>query len=246
MRGIRMWLFSGMSLARATWLSDIANIVLIGSLVCGVVSTYLIVRTASVKEEYWDRDRRDSSERIATLTTRADELRRDTAAANERAAIASQRAAEADQKAAEAQLQLIKFREPRRSVLKGNTTGLIDKLKPFAGTQFDCAFDRSSGEQADFWWDLQPVLISSGWINVPWKYGTSSGGWSQGGRPETGEVAATNVEIHLLKEQRQRLAPAAVALISALNDIGIEAKDAGFNVYNSNAMAIHILIGEKR
>lgn len=182
----------------------------------------------------------------ARLTAEAEFSRAAIASADERAAIASQRAAEADQKAAEAQLELAKFRKPRSSVLKYNTTRLTEKLKPFAGTQFDCAFNRSSGEQAEFWWDLQPALIASGWINVPWKYGTSSGGWSQGSRPETGEVAVTNVEIHLHKEQRQNLAPAAAALISALNDIGIEAKDAGFNVHNSNDMAIHILIGEKR
>jgi hypothetical protein len=59
--------FSGMSLARAAWLSDIANIVLVSSLVFGVAATYVIVKTGRIKEEYWDKDRRESSERIAAL-----------------------------------------------------------------------------------------------------------------------------------------------------------------------------------
>ena len=130
--GLRMWPFSGMSLALATWLSDIANIVLLLSLVLGVVSTLVIVKTAGIKEEYWDEDRRHSSERIAELTTQSDELRRDTAVANERAA-------EATRKANEAELKLIEFRKSRRQILAepGNVDAFVEKIKPFAGTDFD-------------------------------------------------------------------------------------------------------------
>jgi hypothetical protein len=81
---------------------------------------------------------------------------------------------------------------------------------------------------------------------VPWRYGESTGGYTQAGRPETGEVAVTNVEIHLHPEQRGKLKSAASALISALNNVGIEARDVGFNAHNSNSTAIHILIGEKQ
>jgi hypothetical protein len=142
--------------------------------------------------------------------------------------------------------ELDKFRAPRNSMLKGNTLRITEKLNPFAGTKFDCGFGRSSGEQADFWWVLQPVLIAAGWENVPWRYGERIGDFTQGGRPATGEVAATNVEIHIHKEQRSKLAPAATALISALNDVGVEARDADFNTHNTNLDAIHILIGQKQ
>jgi hypothetical protein len=54
------------------------------------------------------------------------------------------------------------------------------------------------------------------------------------------------VEIHLHEESRTALSPAATALISALNDTGIAATDAGFNMANDNADAIHILVGPKR
>jgi hypothetical protein len=172
--------------------------------------------------------------------------RKEIATANTTAAEAEQRAAEANQKAAEARLELAKFREPRSSVLKGHTAAITERLRPFVGTEFDCGFDRNRGEQADFWWDLQPALVAAGWINVPWRYGTSTGGVLQGFRPETGEVAAANVEIHIDPQYRDKLAQAAAALMSALNDLGIEARDAGFNAHNTNLTAIHILIGEKQ
>lgn len=68
----------------------------------------------------------------------------------------------------------------------------------------------------------------------------------QGNRPVSGSVAATNVEIHIHPEFRKQLVLAATALVSALNDAGIVAVDAGFNANSTNTDAIHILIGEKR
>ena len=142
--------------------------------------------------------------------------------------------------------ELDRFRTPREYLLKSKTDEITKKLTPFAGVEFDCAFASNSGEQANFWYDLQPALIAAGWKNVPWRYGESTGGHTQAGRPETGEVAVTNVEIHLHPEQRGKLASAASALISALNNVGIEARDMDFNAHNSNCTAIHILIGEKQ
>jgi hypothetical protein len=139
---------------------------------------------------------------------------------------------------------LQRFSTARASLLKGKTDEITKKLMPFGGTEFDCAFARNSGEQADFWWVLQPALTAAGWKNVSWRYGQSTV-FSQAGRPETGEAAATNVEIHLHPAQRGTLEPAASALISALNDVGIDASDIGFNTYNDNLGAIHIVIGEK-
>lgn len=141
--------------------------------------------------------------------------------------------------------KLERFSTARASLLKGKTDEITKKLTSFGNIEFDCAFARNSGEQADFWWILQPALAAAGWKNVSWRYGQGTGGVSQGGRPETGEVAATNVEIHLHPAQLGNLEPAASVLISALNDVGIDARDIGFNVYNSNDTAIHILIGEK-
>jgi hypothetical protein len=144
------------------------------------------------------------------------------------------------------QKELDRLTTPRAFLLKGKTDEITKKVMPFPGTKFDCAFAHNSGEQADFWWLLQPALTDAKWNNVAWRYGQSTGGYSQAGRPETGEAAATNVEIHLHEEHRTKLEPAAASLISVLNKLGIDARDMGFNAHNTNSSAIHILIGEKQ
>jgi hypothetical protein len=62
-----MWPFSEMSLATASLVGGIANLVLLVSLVGGVVSTFVIVKTGDVKEDHWAEDRKVSNERIAGL-----------------------------------------------------------------------------------------------------------------------------------------------------------------------------------
>jgi len=139
-------------------------------------------------------------------------------------------------------------RKTRREILAGKTTAITERLQPFAGTQFDCGLNMNSGEQADFWWDLQPAITAAGWAHLPWDFPPMVGGLlvTQGpDRPASGSVAAANVEIHLHPEHRERLLPAATALISALNEIGIAARDAGYNTHSANNAAIHILIGDK-
>src|ERR1700730_5581558 len=79
-RGKRMW----PSLPVANHIADVANWFFIGSLVVGVVSTILIVWMAGVKEAYWETDRAESAERIASLMIQGDQLRKDTAEANAR------------------------------------------------------------------------------------------------------------------------------------------------------------------
>ena len=106
-----------------------------------------------------------------------------------------------------------------------------------------------SGEQADFWWDLQPALVEAGWVHITWQHppGPLPMLLRQGiERPASGNVGAENVEIHLHPDHRSRLLPAATALIEVLNKIGITATDAGFNAHSTNKGAIHILLGDKR
>jgi hypothetical protein len=88
------------SLSVTNQIAGWANVFLIISLVVGVVSTVAIVWTTGVKEAYWDQDRLDSTEHITALTAQSDQLRKDTAEANARAA--------------EAQLALEQFKAPRR------------------------------------------------------------------------------------------------------------------------------------
>ena len=74
--GKRMWPFSEMSLDSASLWGDIANLTLLCSLVVGVISTFVIVRTENVKEHHWDIDRQHSSERIAELDNETVKLRK--------------------------------------------------------------------------------------------------------------------------------------------------------------------------
>lgn len=76
--GRRMWPFSNMSLETATLWFDIANGVLLASLLFGVLSTFAIVRLGNVKEHHWDLAREQSRERVKGL-----EL--ETAKANQKA-----------------------------------------------------------------------------------------------------------------------------------------------------------------
>ena len=80
------------SLETASKVANVANLLFIGSLVVGVISTIVIVWMSNVKEEHWSDLRRRSDERIAELST-------ETAAANARAK--------------EAELALAKFKAPR-------------------------------------------------------------------------------------------------------------------------------------
>ena len=75
-----MWPFSEMSLATATLVGTLANWGLLASLIAGVVSTFLIVQTADVKEEHWAHDRKESGERIAKLNNDAARLTADNIA----------------------------------------------------------------------------------------------------------------------------------------------------------------------
>jgi len=150
--------------------------------------------------------------------------------------------------AAEAQLELAKFRTPRAALLTSEVLmSITERLKPFAGTQFDCGIG-SNGEQADFWWVLQPAIVAAGWQHLIWQYPPGSLPMLiiQGpNRAGSGNVGAANVEIHLHPDNREKLWLAAMALVGALNEVGIAAREAGFNAHSTNNAAVHILIGPK-
>lgn len=163
-----------------------------------------------------------------------------------RTAEANERAEEAQHQGIEARQELLRFRTPRAVLFKEGPAGayIANAIRSFTGTQFDTGFSMNSGEQADFLWLLEPVLVSAGWQHIPWS-GTADI-VRQGDRPISGSVAAQDVEIHLHPESRDKLLPAATALISVLNAHGIVASDVGFNCHSGNTNAIHIMIGDKK
>lgn len=75
-----MWPFSELSLSAATRLSDLANLILIMSLVAGVIATFVIVQTGNIKEAFWDKDRDQSREKVAKLNNETERLKADNLA----------------------------------------------------------------------------------------------------------------------------------------------------------------------
>jgi hypothetical protein len=157
------------------------------------------------------------------------------------------RAEEANARAVAAKLELAKLTTPRVEILKqgSNEASLISKLRAFRGTQFDVGFG-ADGEQAHFTWMLEAILSTAGWNQVAWGiHAVGVQGLHRGQRPLAGSVSAENVEIHIDPSFSHRLLPAADGLISALNQIGISAREAPFNCLSTNGEAIHILIGPR-
>jgi hypothetical protein len=147
-----MWPFSEISLAAASLIGTIANWVLLASLLGGVLSTFVIVKTADVKEAYWDKDRVESAERVAALIVQGDQLRKDTAEANERAA--------------KAQLDLEKYKAPRTLGSEG-AERIAEKMKEYAGSLYDLSVPVNIEEGSDITVAIPFSLDKAGWHGIP-------------------------------------------------------------------------------
>ena len=145
-----MWPFS-FSLETANWLSDIANGVLIASLIAVLIATFAIVKTSSVKEAYWDKAREDAKAELAK--------------ANVTAATANDIAAQANEKAEAERLARVKIEEriaPRR--LSGER---IKKIREFLsktpGYSVVLCARMYDSEAADFLSDFSAAIAGAGW-----------------------------------------------------------------------------------
>lgn len=151
--------------------------------------------------------------------------------------------AEALDRASNAESKLVEFRTARRMLMTNKARSeVVNKLQRFSGTNFDGGVSSFESEQVDILWDLEEVLSLAGWQQLPWPRPDIT----RSLRPAAGLVAAQNVEIQLDPSWRLAGLPAAGALIDALNDIGIEAREAPFNTPNTNVQAVHVVVGPKR
>ncbi|MGC1777091.1 MAG: hypothetical protein WBB34_04040 [Xanthobacteraceae bacterium] len=189
-KGMRMW----PSLPLANRIADIANLFFIASLVVGVVSTIVIVRMTGVKERYWDADRTASAEKIATLTTQGEQLRKDTAEANARAA--------------EAQLALERYKAPR-IILEEDRPKLIAALVNFAGTKAAIYVLGDGPEPNALAASLQNTLSRALWDVATWN-------WSGAG-------AATGVIVFPKPGSGTEIDTICEALVAGLNSVGVGA-----------------------
>lgn len=174
----------------------------------------------------------------------------------EKIALAEQRAAEAEQKAgklnlavadanartAEAYRELSELTTPR-TLTPDLRARLADKMKPFAGTQFDVALNPDT-ETRTLLLQLEDALAAAGWQELDWA----------GAKPTltrdkhhlAGVVGLSGVVIQMRADRVAKLKPAADALAAALQLEGISASaELGQGVKDDNAAALHILVGNK-
>jgi hypothetical protein len=149
---------------------------------------------------------------------------------------------EAVDRAAKIEQEFLEFRKSRRRIFSPASPEFIREMSPHQGTAFDTGLD-AGGESMHFLWDLGSALTDAGWNHIPWV--DPSGMFKRQGDRISGNVSATNVEIHIHPESRATLGPIAADLIAALATAGIEATDEGWNVHSTNANAMHILVGPK-
>jgi hypothetical protein len=216
------------SLPAANHIADIANGFFIGSLVVGVVSTVLIVWMAGVKEGYWEKDRTESAERIASLILQGDQLRKDTAEANARAA--------------EAKLELEKFKAPR-TLSAEQQAAMTAKLKKFAGTSFDVAIGpMGDPEPLYLARAIHSALTLAGWGQVAWVDGGLS--YTEPPMQAIGITLVTNVIVDVHPDHWKKFGAAASELAMALAAAGVDAI-ADSKPTSRQTEAVHIRIGRK-
>jgi hypothetical protein len=140
-----MWPFSEMSLARAAWLYDAANIALLCSLIAGLIATFVIVRTGNVKEHHWDIGRRASSERIAKLDNETARLRAKEALIVD-SLLANAYSGLATRTVTEVMALALGAVTPEKISEAAKSFQIISKVAPFAGKQFDAVVTSSDLE----------------------------------------------------------------------------------------------------
>jgi hypothetical protein len=163
-----MWPFSGMSLDVASLTGTVANWILLASLVTGVLSTFVIVKTSDVKEEHWAEDRRKSAEKIAELNNETQRLSADAEASRVDIAIAQEKTAKANAATEEvrrANLELEKAVAPR---ILDQSPKVTNPLKEFPETTVyigvipDWEARRSANQLAILFdiarWKVQPLI----------------------------------------------------------------------------------------
>ncbi|RQH12681.1 hypothetical protein [Bradyrhizobium sp. RP6] len=149
-------------------------------------------------------------------------------------------------RAASAEEELFAFRTTRRHVIGPQQAQLTNLMRPFAGAVFDTAMSHFEREIGDILWDIEAALDAAGWQQIDWAAPAYASAIRRNLRPISGSALAQNVEIEIDPSQRQSLLPAADALIRALNQIGIDAREAPYTSVNGNPHAIHVMVGPKR
>lgn len=158
---------------------------------------------------------------------------------------ANERAALAERGTAEAKLELAKFKAPR-TLTPQQQKHITDKLRPFAGTPFDC-YVNNDPEPLELMWQISDTLKAAGWIHqsVETKGQITI---SVAGKPKVGAIVTTGIEIQIAESRKAVWAATVVSMKEALTHEGI-ATDLKAIIEGSEGAehpnAIHIKIGKK-
>lgn len=229
---------------------DIFNGVLLFGAFLVFVGTWGTIKTSSIKERFSDervisneaetkRAVADSdaakegtakaAERIAELSTQAEELRNRTAEANARAS--------------EAQLALEKFKAPR-SISSEQKSIMVETLRGFAGQKFDMAVNSGDPEAGLLLNAIEGVLLDAGWEQIDWKGGDLV--FTRPSRKVVGLISMIGVFVQIEKNKIEPFEAAAVTLAGSLSLEGIIAKaEAGEVPSADNKDVMHIMVGRK-
>jgi hypothetical protein len=222
------------SLPVANHIADVANIFFIGSLVVGVAATVLIVWMSGVKEAYWEKDRTESAERVASLIVQGDQLRKDTAEANARAL--------------ESQLALEKFKAPR-TLTPEQLNRVSERLKPFTAVRFDTSIIPGDPEAMGFLVQIASALEKGGWVWVEWNHPTGPlmNVYQLAGKPNIGQGGVSvGLRVAVHKDHEAEFIVAATELALSLGAEGAAIMiDAAAGDEIPNHDTIHIVIGKK-
>jgi hypothetical protein len=165
--------------------------------------------------------------------------------ATKKASMAEARASIANQKAQEAILELEKFRAER--ILTGQQMARIaEKLKQFAGTEYDMALHSNDPELMGFLYFIETTLLKGGWKALSWLAPAMVITW-RSIHVAVG-ISVTNIVVGMHREQASLLLPAAQCLAEELMAAGINARVSPMpdaHGMSQNTTAIHILIGRK-
>jgi hypothetical protein len=154
--------------------------------------------------------------------------------------------AEANARALEAKVELEKFKADRKLTPEQQAI-VADKVRRFQGIKFDTGLASTDPEYIVLLNAIEAALKSAGWIPIEWH----GPGLTVNRAPSlpAGLVSVAGVAIFTQPAASAELWEAATALVSVLNEkeVGIEADAGRMTVSgNTNADAIHVMVGRKR
>jgi hypothetical protein len=222
---------------------DISNVVLLVGAVLVALGTYGTIRFAGIKEKFSDERVAANEVETKRAIAESDSAKEGTAKANERIAELSTQAEQLRKDTAEAQLALAKFRTPRRFD-ESQVARIKSTVMEFSGTPFDIMVNLES-EPQNFAAQIGALLESAGWVwkdrnNTPGlaiNIGKHQAGMLNGGVP-------LGIEIDVSKDKDWK--GAVLALGNALTAEGIQPvmNEAADN--SASPDAVHLYFGSKR